>query len=693
MKKILSVMGLTLVILLSNVIWSNPLWGYEGKPKVAEALEEENDEEPCIYYDTLFNELNPKQLLAYNNGIFVATDDKIFEYKIEEDTWINLEVGKSTEATMGMLKGLNYSLVKDGVVIKDYKKIVADINDDGKNVYELSETSEGEYFWGKIIENGKFCKALEDNADEYKVISFYNESTNASKVKNDSIDFYISGKKLYVHEKDKEPQLIKTYEESRNNLKLVKFGKEVFVYGGSFGVERVISPKGFKGDGYLVYAIGDFKFDSKTVISDIASPDDGHTLFVIDSENKIYKIIMSNTWIPNNKEVNLSTEMYCSSNENEKVKEISVDTKTFKIVKNDEWEKSYITLDDKILRETIRDSFQYPDQITRFSEYDDYIYFWSNVSQPIRINIKDGSVEVMGQGTLFNNTNSLNEKIIKDTNGDVYLEKSDKRIYKYIEKNKFYDSGLQYKASDIKVMNNQCYAICDNGLYLFNSKGQWETVVEGDISKNYDEQLIVLGSSLYSLSNGRLYKLNEAKKWDLVESKVNKGLTHVYYVNDEDNKVYFVSEEKGKNYVTIIDYAQNQWSKTKALPEINNIKSVAVEGVNIYIGTKYIADGVAYVYKNCTWIPILSQLGIDECGTLKNSRLIKQDNQVFFQTSEKGKAAFGIWKLKDGSASKVEDVKEKEKLLLKLNQENIVYTNQMGVTYTLKNGKVMRKVM
>lgn len=693
MKKILSVMALTLVIILSDVIGLNLFWRYGDKLKVAEALEKQEKEEPCIYYDTLFNELNPEQLLAYNNGIFIATDDKVYEYNIEKSAWVNLEVGKPTEVTMGTLKGLNYSSIRNGFAIKEYKKVIADINNDGKNVYELNKTSEGKYRWDKIIENGRFCKVAEDNADEYEIISFYNEVTNESKIKTDRAEFYILGNNLYAIEKDKEPELIKTYEEATEKLNIVKLGKEVFVYGENLGVERIVSSKHFNSESYLVYAIGDFKFSSKMVITDIASPDDGHTLFVINSENKVYKIMLSNTWIPNNTEISAMTEMYCSSNEVEKVKEVSVDSKVFKIVKNDEWGKAYITVNDKILEETIRDSYQYPDQITRFSSVDDYIYCWSNVSQPIRVNIRDESVEFMGQRDIFNNINNLNEKIIKDVDGNIYLVKGDKRVYRLLEKNKFYDSGLPYKVSDIKVMNDQCYAISGNGLYLFNSSGQWETIIEGDINNNYDEQLIVLGNSLYALSKGSLYKLSESKEWNLVESKVNKGLTSIYYVDDEENKVYFLSEEKGKYYVKILEYAQNQWSKTKVLPEINGIKSVAVEGVNIYVSTQYLADGAAYVYRNCTWTSVLPQLDIEECGALKNSALIKQEDKVYFQTSEKEKEAYGIWQLKDGNVSRVENAKEQEMIAVKLNQENVVYTNQMGITYALKNGKVMRKVM
>ena len=106
MKKILLVVALTLVILLSDFICLNLLSRYDGERNVAEALEEQHiDEEPGIYYDTLFNELNPKQLLTYNNGIFIATDDSVFEYKIEDRTWVDLKVTKPIEETMGTLKG------------------------------------------------------------------------------------------------------------------------------------------------------------------------------------------------------------------------------------------------------------------------------------------------------------------------------------------------------------------------------------------------------------------------------------------------------------------------------------------------------------------------------------------------------------------------------------------------------------
>lgn len=693
MKKILLVVALTLVILLSDFICLNLLSRYDGERNVAEALEEQHiDEEPGIYYDTLFNELNPKQLLTYNNGIFIATDDSVFEYKIEDRTWVDLKVTKPIEETMGTLKGLNYSALKDGLSIKDYKKVVSDINNDGKLVYELNKTNEGNFIWDKIIENGKFCKDVEGNVEQYKITSFYNESINERKVKTDKAEYYITGNNLYVHEKDKNPQLIKTYKDTLGKISITKFGKEIFVYGGSFGVERIVSSKQFKGEEYFTYTLGDFKLSLGSIVSYIVSPDEGHTLFILDSENKVYKLLLANTWISHNVDAPISNEMYCSLGEAEKVKELTVGSKVFKIVKSEEWGKSYITVNDKILKDTIRDSFQYPDEITRFSSVDDSIYFWSKISQPIRVNINDESVEFMGQGNLFNN-NNLNEKIVKDSNGNIYLEKSDKKTYKYLEKNKFYDSGLPYKVSDIKIMNDQCYAISSEGLYLFNAKGQWEILTDSDISPNCEEKLIVLGNSLYALAEGSLYKLNENNKWDLVESKINKGLTSIYYINKDENKVYFVAEEDGESHVSIIDFVQNKWSKTKTLPDIKNINSVAAEGVNIYVGTQYIADGAAYVYKNCKWISVLPQLEIENHGTIKNSLLVKDNNGVYFQVSEKEKEEYGIWQLKDGNAIKVEDVKEQDKLIPRFNKDEVLNIYNMGISFELKNGRVMRKVM
>lgn len=692
MKKVLLIIVLTISILIGNTVFQKFL-GFSNV-KIAVAMEKEkSNEQPNIYYDTFFEDLNPKQLLAVNNSIYATTDNKIYNYDKEDGRWRKLEIIASVNFVMGTLKALDYCELKDGFIIKNYSKIVIDINNDGKEIYELEELKDKTFQWLKIIENGRFCKALTPGADEFKIINFYNESVEENNIKIDNTKFYFEGNILYGQVNGKEKEFIKDYGDIGNKaLRIMKFGKESFVFGGNFGVERIIKKEDYKGYIYSTCSVGEFNSLSEDFIVDMASGDNGHTLFALSNKNKIYKVIMANTWVPWNNEIEEINFIQCNSKE-EKINEITVENKIFKIVKNEQYQKSFITINDKIIHQTIRDSYQYPDEILTFNGKDEYIYFWSDVSQPIRINIKEETVEFMGQSFMFEDTVNNGERLVKTSDGTLYLVKNQDEIYRYIEKNNFYDSGLSVKASDIKFFNGSCYAITDDGLYRFNSIGEWEVIIKGDINDNYEEKLIVLGNNLYALSEGVLSKLNEENKWEIIGNKINKGLTPNYFINEREKKIYFVSEEMEKKYVTIIDYSQKQWSKTKALPEIANINSLAVEGNNIYVGTQYVSNGLAYVYKNGTWNNILPQLNIKVTGTMKNSKLIKQNDYIYFQTSENGKDGFGIWKVKNGEVSKVENNEEKEKIIKLINEKKDFEITEIGIVYALRNGKVLRKII
>lgn len=690
MKKLLIVLSFTFCM----TICLNSFLVFNEEILMAEASEvQEKFEEPCIYYDTSFEEVSPKQLLEYNNDMYLATRNKLYRYDLETSRWITIDVGRPVDSSMGTLKVLNCMALKESLVARDCTKIVSDINNDGKEVYELNLNSDGKYYWTKIIENGKICKELEADVDEYKMINL-NKNIDSSKVKIDGDEYYFSQNTLYVNSKDSENLPIKTYEEEEpSNLKLISFGKEVYIYGGTFGIEKVSKSKNFEQTPYSIYSVGKINSSKGIYITNIAAVDNGKILFVIGSDYKVYKIIMPNTWVFNPTNIPIVQEEAYVVNEESKIKELTLNDKRFKIITNTEWGKSYITVNDKILEETIRGSYQYPDHITRFSDGDNFIYVWSDVTQPIRINIKDNSVEFMGQWDLFTKTFNYNEKLAKDQAGNLYIIKSDKKSYRYVERDRFYDTRVPSKATDIKILNNKCYAISETGLYMFSSNGQWQQVVEGDINEKFNEELIVLGNTLYALSDGSLYTLNSDNKWEIVEGKVNNGLTPVYYVNDNEKKVYFVAEEKEKKYVNILDYSKNQWSKTKELPEINHIQSIAVEGVNIYVGTQYIAHGVAYVYRNCAWTSILPQLNIVNYGTSSNSKLLVQEGEIYIKTVEKGKNINSFWRLKDGNASKVEDIKKQENISAKLKGEGSYSINSGSVIFILKDGKVLRKVM
>lgn len=688
-KKLLRILMLTITIVCMNALVSKSTFLF-SQNGIAQALEAEVKRiEPYVFYDTNFSNGTPEQLLSCKKNSYLVTSDCLYKYDFYEEQWKVLKSGKPEATAMGTIKALNYKGIKDGLVVKDYLKIVSDINNDGKEVYELNVDINGEYQWGKLLENGKFLKATEGNIDNYVVYNYYEEAINKVETKVNDTEFYLRNNKLYSLSGSKVSQLVRDYsEENPESLNIIKFGQEVFIYGGSCGVERITSTKSENEILYSVSAIGQKEFFSEKNIVDLSSPDEGHTIFIISEDGKVYRTILADTWIYEDVlETDILTEIKYEINNKNKVSELKVNDNLYKIVSSEEWGKSYITVNDKVLSSTIRDSYQYPDTMSRFGEGDLYLYIWSNTTQPIRIDTRDNTVVNMGQPALFSDKIYKYEKLLRDKNGNIYMEKDDGKYFRYIEKDKFY--SLDLKADDITIVNDLCYAINETGLYCYDSNGVWNLV----LNEGVKEKLLNINNSLYALSEGVLYKFAEGSSWKRLDGKINYGLSNVYFVNLKDRKVYFVAEDKGERFITTYDYDKDQWSKTKNLPEVKNFESIAVEGNNIYVGTQYISEGVAYIYKNCAWTSILPQLSIDNSSTVINSKLIAGKGNVYFQTGSKAKEDLETWSIKDGNVTKVENTEELDWVNKSLEKEKYQYNNSENVIYTIKYGMVCRKVI
>lgn len=688
-KKLLTILMLTLTIVCMNALVSKSIFLF-SQNGIAQALEAEVKRiEPYVFYDTNFGNGTPEQLLSCKKNSYLVTSDCLYKYDFYEEQWKVLKSGKPEATTMGTIKGLNYRGLNDGLIVKDYFKIVSDINNDGKEVYELNVDINGEYQWEKLLENGKFLKATEGNIDNYVVYNYYEEAINRLETKVNNTEFYLRNNKLYSLNSSKASQLIRDYsEEKPKSLNIIKFGEEVFVYGGSSGVERITSTNIGNEILYSVLAIGQKEFLSGKNIVDISSPDEGHNIFTISEEGKVYRTILADTWVyEDSLETDILTEIRYEINNKNKVSEIKVNDNLYKIVSSEEWGKSYITVNDKVLSSTIRDSYQYPDTISRFGEGDLYLYIWSNTTEPIRIDTRDNSVVNMGQSALFSDKMYKYEKLIRDKNGNIYMEKDDGKYFRYIEKNKFY--SLDLKADDITIVNDLCYAINEKGLYCYESNGAWNLVV----NEGGKEKLININNSLYALAEGVLYKFVEGSSWEKLDGKINYGLSDVYFVNLKNRKVYFVAEDKDEKFITTYDYDKNQWSKTKNLPKGINFQSIAVEGNSIYVGTQNISEGLAYIYKNGDWTSIMPQLSIDKSNTDIKSKLIMVEDNVYFQTGFKSKEHRETWIIKDGNVTKVEDIEELDWVNKSLEKEKYKYSNSENIIYTIKDGMVCRKVI
>ncbi|GEM_PF-4272924 len=685
-KKLLSVLMLTMAILCFDALSSKSFLDFQHESREIQALESSDVSiQPYIFYDTYFEGENPKELLSYNKNIYLATKDILYKYDFLSREWNLLKEGKPVETTMGTIKGLTYMTMKDGLVVKDYFKIVSDINNDGKYVYELNLDASGEYQWERLIEEGKFCKELEAGTDSYSIYSYYQKTINSLEVKLNDTEYYLRNNIFYAREKDGTPQVIKEYSQDEvKDLNIVKFGEKIFVYGKNCGVEKVE----VLGEECIVkYSIT--PIGTNKDIMGLTSADGGHSLFALCGDGNVYSAVLPNTWIADN-ESEFISEIKYSSNKEDLVKEIDINNNLYKIVDSSEWGKSYITVNGKILGETIRDTNGYPDTISRFSEGDNYIYVWSNKAQPIRIDIRDSSVVNMGENSLFSYAACDYEKIAKGKDGNIYIVNGDE-IYRYLESERFYDVNL--RATSIAILNDQCYGINETGLYVYNGQGIWELITDGNVIGVRPEELLVINNIIHCLYEGSLYKLNLDNEWEQIDSKVNIGLTSVYYVNDKSKKVYFVGNGEKETFVTIYDYIQNKWSKTKDLPDIKHIKSIAVEENSIYVGTQYVAEGIAYVYKNCTWSEILPQLNLQGYGAAVNSDLLTFNDAIYFYIdSSKEKANFGVWKMKDGSVTEVDVMEEKDSIYEILRNQGSFSTCNDRISFIIKNGQVFRKV-
>lgn len=685
-KRIISVLILTIIILYVDGLSSKLFLGFYDTCRDVQALEStELNIQPYVFYDTSFQGENPKQLLTYNKNIYLATNEIIYKYDFVSREWNPLIEGTPVETLMGTIKGLTYVSMKDGVTVKNYSKIVSDINNDGKEVYELNLDSNGKNNWIQVIKDGKFCKEIQDGAESYSIDSYSKEDNNSKGTKFNETEFYLRNNNFYVKEKDGIPQVVKEYKEDEvKDASVVKFGDKIFIYGENCGIENIVTSIE---DGETKYTCK--PISSKKDIVGLTSTDGGHTLFAMSADGNVYVVLLPNTWAIDNKSEFVSEIQY-GSNKEENKDEISINKNIYKIVNSTDCEKSYITVNGKILCDTIRDTNGYPNNISRFSEGDNYLYVWSSRSQPIRIDIRDNSVVNMGGNYLFTSPSCNYGKIAKDVDGNVYIINGD-ATYRYLESDKYYDVNL--KVTSIAILNDQCYGVNETGLYRYNEHGLWELIINGNNNGVKPEELLVINDTIHCISEGALYKLNSNKIWEKIDSKVNMGLTSVYYVNDINKKVYFVAKDEKNTFVTIYDYFQNKWSKTMDMPDIKHIKSLAVDGKSIYVGTQYVSEGVAYVYKNCMWSDILPQLNLKTSGNVTNSNLVVLNDNIYFYTdSSENKANFGVWKMKDGNVTEV-DTGEKKKILKEIISEQDSFLTCNGkVLFTIKNGQAFRKV-
>lgn len=690
-KKVLVILILTFTILCLEALLSNVILNFSHRGKVYGLEDEKYDIKPYIFYDTHFDEVNPKQLINFKEDIYVATNKNLYKYDFFKEQWVLIKSGGPNGGKLGTINELNYKGMNGDIVVKNYSKIVSDTNNDGNEIYELNLNIDGEYQWNKIVENGKFIKTVEEGFDRYSIESYNKKYNSLNNVVIGDTEYYLRGNKLYSSINNKSLELIKDYSNEKvDSLKITKIGQEAFIYGGIYGVERIIKDDLSSEVPFKVSVIGQRSLFEDNKIIELVSADEGHTLFCMDERKRIYKLILEDTWVYD-ENIDKAQEILYGNTKEERISELEVNNKIYKIETNKEWGKSYITVNNKILSETMRDSYLYPDNISRFNEKDDNIYIWNDLSQPIKINTKDDSVINMGQKSLFKNNGYKYKGLILDSDENLYIVGEDEKYYRYIEKDKFYDEG--FKAYDIEVINEKCYGINESGIYQYNDEGNWTLITKDEIKFKGDNTILDINNNPYCIFDGILYRLDEKGKLIKLESKINCGLSNIFYDNKSEKRIYFLADYNGENDVIIYDYAQDKWSRTKELKDISNINSIVVDKNDIYVSTKYAVNGGVFVYKSLGWECVFPKLDRTNYSGILNSKFEVIDGSIYIQTYFTDNSELITWKLENGSLNRINGVEGKNIVSNVIDSEEMCYTNNGSIAFTIKNGRVLRKII